>query len=112
MTLGNSLGDLILIVAAVGGEGSNWIGDLVEQSVSHRGIVDIQNPLHAPPPVREQERKYPARTAAPSFAAVPRRVLEPIESSMIHSPASIREVPHVDDREPATVQPRQAALPE
>jgi hypothetical protein len=41
MTLGNSLGDLILIVSAVGGEGSNWIGDLVEQSVSHRGIVDI-----------------------------------------------------------------------
>ena len=41
MTLGNSPGDLILIVAAVGGEGSNWIGDLVEQGVSHRGIVDI-----------------------------------------------------------------------
>jgi len=31
MTLGNSLGDLILIASAVGGEGSNWIGDLVEQ---------------------------------------------------------------------------------
>jgi hypothetical protein len=41
MTRGNSLDDPILIVAAVGGEGSNWIGDLVEQSVSHRGIVDI-----------------------------------------------------------------------
>jgi hypothetical protein len=41
MTLGNSPGDLILIVAAVGGEGSNGIGDPLEQSVSHRGIVDI-----------------------------------------------------------------------
>ena len=41
MTLSNHLGDLILIVAAVGGEGSNWIADLVEQGVSHRGIVDI-----------------------------------------------------------------------
>jgi hypothetical protein len=41
MTLGNSLGDLILIVAAVAGEGSNWSGDLLEQIVSHRGIVDI-----------------------------------------------------------------------
>ena len=41
MTLRNSLADLILIVAAVGSEGSNWIGDLVEQSVRHRGIVDI-----------------------------------------------------------------------
>jgi AraC-like DNA-binding protein len=41
MTLRNSLADLILIVAAVGSEGNNWIGDLVEQSVSHRGIVGI-----------------------------------------------------------------------
>ena len=41
MTLGNSLGDLILIVAAVGGEGSDWIGDLFKQSVSHRGIIDF-----------------------------------------------------------------------
>src|ERR1700722_13009061 len=41
MTLGNSLADLILIVAAVSSEGNNRIGDLVEQSVSHRGIVDI-----------------------------------------------------------------------
>jgi hypothetical protein len=41
MTLTSHLVDLILIVGAVGGEGSDGIGDLVEQSVSHRGIVDI-----------------------------------------------------------------------
>ena len=41
MTVGNSLCHLILIVAAVGDERSNWISELVEQSVSHRGIVDI-----------------------------------------------------------------------
>ena len=41
MTLANRLGDLILIVAAIGGEGSNWIGDLVEKSVNHCGIVDL-----------------------------------------------------------------------
>jgi hypothetical protein len=41
MTLGNRLADLVLIVDAVGGEGSDGTGDLVEQSASHRGIVDI-----------------------------------------------------------------------
>jgi hypothetical protein len=40
MTFGHSLGDLILIVGVVDGEGGAWIGDLVEQSVSHRGLVD------------------------------------------------------------------------
>jgi hypothetical protein len=39
--LGNRLADPVLIVSAVGGEGSDGIGDLVEQRVSHRGIVDI-----------------------------------------------------------------------
>jgi hypothetical protein len=35
------------------------------------GCRQLQYPLHAPPPVQEQERKYPARTATPSFAVVP-----------------------------------------
>src|SRR3984885_6219790 len=41
MTFANRLADLILIVGAVGSEGSDGIGDLVEQSVSHRSILDI-----------------------------------------------------------------------
>jgi hypothetical protein len=41
MTLSDRLADLVLIVGAVGGEGSDGIGDLFEHSVSHRGIVDI-----------------------------------------------------------------------
>jgi hypothetical protein len=41
MTLGNRLADLVLIVDAIGGEGSDGVGDLIEQSVSHRGIVGI-----------------------------------------------------------------------
>jgi hypothetical protein len=41
MTLGNSLADLVLIVGAVSCEGSDGIGDLVEQSVSHRCVIDI-----------------------------------------------------------------------
>ena len=35
------------------------------------GYRQLQNPPHAPPPVQEQERKYPARTGTPSFAPVP-----------------------------------------
>jgi hypothetical protein len=41
MTLGNSPGDLILIVGAVDGEGGDWASDLVERCASHRSIVDI-----------------------------------------------------------------------
>jgi hypothetical protein len=41
MAFGNSLDELILIVAAVGGEGNDGIGDLLEQIVSHRGIVNL-----------------------------------------------------------------------
>ena len=41
MTLGNRLADLVLIVDAVGGEGSGGIGDLAQQCASHRGIIDI-----------------------------------------------------------------------
>jgi hypothetical protein len=41
MTLTNRLADLVLIIDAVGGEGSDGIGDLVKQSASHRGIVRI-----------------------------------------------------------------------
>jgi hypothetical protein len=69
MTLSNSLGDLILIVGAVGGKRSTWIGDLVEQSVSHRCIVDILadnatatiSPLSASMPIcslRQDRRRY------------------------------------------------------
>jgi len=38
--------------------------------------------------------------------------LERLESTVILSPAPIREVPHVDDRKPPPVRPGQAALPE
>jgi hypothetical protein len=38
--------------------------------------------------------------------------LERLESSVILSLAPIREVPHVDDREPPPVRPGQAALPQ
>jgi glutathione S-transferase len=41
MTLGNRLTDLVLIVGAVGREGGNGIGDLTEQRIRHRGIVDF-----------------------------------------------------------------------
>ena len=41
MTLGNRLADPVLIVIAVGGEGRNRIGDLIEQSVNHRAIIDF-----------------------------------------------------------------------
>ena len=35
------------------------------------GHRQLQDPLHAPPPAQEQERKYPARTDTPSCAPVP-----------------------------------------
>jgi hypothetical protein len=41
ITLVDRLADLVLIVGAVGSEESDGIDDLVEQSVSRRGIVDI-----------------------------------------------------------------------
>jgi hypothetical protein len=42
ITLGNCLVNPVLIVAAVGDKGGNGIGDLVEQRVNQRGIVDIR----------------------------------------------------------------------
>jgi hypothetical protein len=41
MTLGNRLADPVLIVIAVGGEGSDGIGDLVEKRVNQRTIIDF-----------------------------------------------------------------------
>ncbi len=41
MMLGHRLADPVLIVIAVDGEGSDGIGDLVEQSVNHRAIIDF-----------------------------------------------------------------------
>jgi hypothetical protein len=52
MTLANRLSDLILIVPAVGNAARNWTGDLVEHSVSHRGIVaacGIDTDMQLPP---------------------------------------------------------------
>src|ERR1700677_4403445 len=41
MTLGYRLADPVLIVIAVGGEGSDRIGNLVEKRVNHRTIIDF-----------------------------------------------------------------------
>src|SRR3984885_746134 len=41
MTLGNRLADPVLIITAVGGEGSDGIGDLIEKRVNHRTIIDV-----------------------------------------------------------------------
>jgi hypothetical protein len=64
-------------------EGQSQIGDIAEvirladlHDVHARTLASrrrqSQNPLHAPPPVQEQERKYPAATGTPSFAPVPK----------------------------------------
>ena len=64
-------------------EGQSQIGDIAEvirladlHDVHAGALVpgcrQLQNPLHAPPPVQEQEQKYPARTGTPSFTPVPR----------------------------------------
>ena len=66
-------------------EGQSQIGDIAEVigladlHDVHAGILvpgcrQLRNPLHAPPPVQEQERKYPARTGTPSFTPVPRAI--------------------------------------
>src|SRR3984957_2766719 len=63
-------------------EGQSQIGDIAEvirladfHDVQAGTVAprcrQLQNPLHAPPPVQEKERKYPARTRTPSFAVVP-----------------------------------------
>jgi hypothetical protein len=41
MTFDNRMVDPVVIVGTIGGEGSDGIGDLVEQSTSHCGIIDI-----------------------------------------------------------------------
>jgi hypothetical protein len=80
MALGNRLADQVLIVGAVGGEASHGIGDLLEQSVSHRGIVDILpghrdatiSPLAALTPIcslrQERRRDVPCFSAKHSPA--------------------------------------------
>src|SRR3984957_10291251 len=69
-------------------EGQSQIGDIAEvirladfHDVQAGTVAprcrQLQNPLHAPPPVQEKERKYPARTRTPSFAVVPRPTISP-----------------------------------
>ena len=41
MTLGNRLADPVLIVIAIGGEGSDGIGNLVEKRVNYRIIINF-----------------------------------------------------------------------
>jgi hypothetical protein len=50
-----------------------WLADLhdVHAGPLVPGCRQLQNPLHAPPRVQEQERKYPARTGTPSFTPAP-----------------------------------------
>jgi hypothetical protein len=63
-------------------EGQSQIGDItevvrladlhdVDAGTPVPGGRQLQNPLHAPSPVREQERKYPARTGTPQFYTSP-----------------------------------------
>jgi hypothetical protein len=63
-------------------EGQSQIGDIAEVIRPadlhdvHAGTLvpgcrQLQNPLHAPPPVQEQEQKYQACTGPPSFTPVP-----------------------------------------
>src|SRR5580692_11766465 len=67
-------------------EGQSQIGDIAEvvrladlhdihAGTPVPGGRQLQNPLHAPPPVQEEERKYPARTGTPSFTPVPVRLV-------------------------------------
>ena len=68
-------------------EGQSQIGDIAEVirladlHDVHAGTLvpgcrQLQNPLHAPPPVQEQEQKYQACTGTPSFTPVPSPVSE------------------------------------